>query len=152
MADTMKSFYISSRRYSLDIMPPDDALGFGLRVARLIAPMAGGLQGLNLQEENREDKIFGIISSIATGFDAEKAEVLCKEALNYVITPTNEYLREPAVRMKWFAEHPEDIMAVPIRAVVELAKDFLLPMLTSFTQGLNLNANGLASTPLKNGK
>ncbi|HBG77252.1 MAG TPA: hypothetical protein DDW84_00170 [Phycisphaerales bacterium] len=143
MAD-LKSFTVNGRTYRIDSIPPDDVLSLGIKISKLLAPMAGGLQGFDIGGKNTEDKIFSLIASASAGLDSDMAEKVLKECLSYVITPEMTYLRDASVRNAWFMKHPEDIMLVPIRATVEIAKDFLLPMLGTLGRNLKMTASASA--------
>ena len=144
--DQLKGFTLNGRFYRIDTIPPDEIMKFGLEVTKLIGPMIGGLEGVNLKDKYRDDKILSLISKASNGLNIELAEQIFNRAINYVITPEMTYLKNPAVRNEWFLKHPEDIMAVPLKATMEIARDFLLPMLNTFVPSLTANMANVSAS------
>lgn len=140
MAD--KTFEVNGRIYVIDRIPPDVAFSFGLKATKVIAPMLSGLKDIT---DRDSDKWLSLLSSALSGIDTDRTEELCKIALDYVITPDNTYMKNAAIRFEWFTKYPEDLMLVPLMAVTEIARDFLLPTLTTLATKLRPVESALKS-------
>jgi hypothetical protein len=131
MASELMSFTVNNRTYHVDTMPPNVAFDLNWDVAAALAPLIASGQS----KAAGGTTITAILGEVTPGLGDSLREI-CKRAVKYVITPDNTYLRDEATFNKWFSEHPEDLMAVPVMAVREIARNFLQPALAIVTRAI----------------
>lgn len=110
--------------YKFRALSPFDALDFGTRVAKLLAPAIS--EGASIGEA------LGRISSTVS---SKELSDLLKEALGYCYTPQSEALDNEAVFNAWFSEHPDELFEAGIKAVYNLVLPFLPKAMTTLTDG-----------------
>ncbi len=114
MSYELNSFEVNGHTYKYRSLNPMDALDFGSRVAKLLAPALS--DGSNLSNA---------LANMSKAVDVKDMKNLIKEALGYCYTPKSEALDNEAVFNAWFTECPEDLFEAGIKAVYNLVIPFL---------------------------
>lgn len=108
MKNELNNFTVNDHVYKYRALNPMDALDYGSRVARIVAPALAG--GADLSK------------ALSSGVEVS---ALIKEALGYCYTPESEALDNEAVFNAWFTQHPDELFEAGIKAVYNLVTPFL---------------------------
>ena len=122
------SFVVGTNKYSYEMLPPIEAIPFGLEVAKMVLPVIDSLTVLK-KSDSRE-----FVSAIVKGIDrldTEASAKLMQKALSRCYTPENKPLSDQGTCDQWFQEHPEELFEVWTRAEYALSKDFFPSALAS---------------------
>lgn len=114
MNTELNKFMVNDHEYKYRGLNPFDALDFGSRVAKLLAPALAS--GMNVGEA---------LVNASKSVDSKEIASLLKEALGYCYTPEKEALDNEATFNKWFNEHPDELFEAGIKAVYSLVNPFL---------------------------
>lgn len=111
MKNELNKFTVNDHVYKYRALNPMDALDYGSRVAKIVAPALAG--GADLSK------------ALSSGLDGKEVSALIKEALGYCYTPESEALDNEAVFNAWFTQHPDELFEAGIKAVYNLVTPFL---------------------------
>lgn len=134
--------HVGDNHYTIDALPPMDALTFGIKASKLLGSTAEGIIAL-IGDSGSPG---AAVKSLLIDVDEKKAEELMKTALGQCWTPKNQPLRDEAVFSIWFMEHPQDLFELAGRAVYMLAKPYFPKALTTYVTSLEGKAAAAMSS------
>lgn len=127
----IKTFRVNDHTYTIEDLPPAQALAFGIKAATVLGPILGKLCAIADAKDADNQRILEILGESLGKLDNEKLNDLCDTALSHCFTPENKPLSDTGEYDRWFSTNKSDLLVVAIRAVFMLARDF-------FPRGLNI--------------
>ena len=122
------SFVVGTNKYTYEMLPPIEAIPFGLEVAKMVLPM---LDSLTTLTSNDSKAFVGALVKGIGNMDTAVGAKLMPTALNRCYTPENKPLSDRGTCDQWFQQHPDDLFEVCARAIYALSKDFFPSALAS---------------------
>ena len=123
MRQELVRFEVNGRNYAVRTMAPDRAIGFGMKLAGIIAPVFSAVAF---------DNAGGFIETLA-GVDDVRMTGIIEEARKCLIGIGDDgkdmMMSNPAIFNIWFTEHPEDLFEVSMKSVWFVCRDFFPPAL-----------------------
>lgn len=128
----LKTFCVNDNQYSVEDLPPAQALSFGLKAATVLGPILGKLCAIaDSKDVSTNQQVLEVLGESIGKLDDAKLKELCDTALSHCFTPENKSLADTGEYDRWFSTHKSDLLVVAIRAVFLLSKDF-------FPKGLHI--------------
>ena len=128
----IKTFCVNDNTYSVEDLPPAQALSFGLKAATVLGPILGKLCVIaDSKDVSTNQQVLEVLGESLGQLDDVKLKELCDTALSHCFTPENKPLADTGEYDRWFSMHKGDLLIVAIRAVFMLSKDF-------FPKGLHI--------------
>lgn len=128
----IKTFCVNDHTYSVEDLPPAQALSFGLKAATVLGPILGKLCAIaDSKDVSTNQQILEVLGESLGKLDDAKLKELCDTALSHCFTPENKPLSDTGEYDRWFSLNKGDLLVVAIRAVFMLSKDF-------FPKGLHI--------------
>lgn len=122
----MKSITVNSKVYHIEDMNVVDTMTLHLEVMTTFGSSIGAIiSGVINKDKLSDKKLTDNLGMLFSSIDVDKCQKIINRVLAQVITPTNEYLRDPAVMQTWFSANKEDLWIVVYKAMVELVGEFL---------------------------
>lgn len=122
------SFVVGTNKYSYEMLPPIEAIPFGLEVAKMVLPVIDSLTVL--ASSDSKQFVTAIVNGISR-LDTEAGAAIMRKALSRCYTPENKPLSDQGTCDQWFQQHPAELFEVCARAVYALSKDFFPSALAS---------------------
>lgn len=146
MKNEFRTVKFDDREYALIPMPPIKAMGFSLRVAQLVGGLLSQSDLKDLAAKASKGDGMGAVTALLpaiSGLDAEKAEALIREALDFEVHAGPGKLSDKAHFDSWFRDNPGDLLPVGVWAIWEHSKDFLFGAVGNFRHIMG----GVGTTP-----
>ena len=138
--DNFTKIKIDDRIYCVRKLSPMEAIDYGLKVATVISPALSGLVEITRESGDQSKALDGLSGALKGG----EAGAILKEALRQCFTPENENLADEVTFNRWFQKYPGDMFVLASRAVWDLVKDFLPPMLITRAGEISSNLTAKA--------
>lgn len=122
------SFVVGTNKYTYEMLPPIEAIPFGLEVAKMVLPVIDSLTVL--ASSDSKQFVTAIVNGISK-LDTEAGAAIMRKALSRCYTPENKPLSDQGTCDQWFQQHPAELFEVCARAVYALSKDFFPSALAS---------------------
>ena len=115
------SFVVGTNKYTYEMLPPIEAIPFGLEVSKMVLPMLDSLTTLT----NNDSRAF--VAALVKGIgnlDTEVSSRLLQTALSRCYTPDNKPRCDRGTCAQWFPQHPAELVVVRARAIYALSPAF----------------------------
>lgn len=122
------SFVVGTNKYTYEMLPPIEAIPFGLEVSKMVLPVIDSLTVL--ASSDSKQFVTAIVNGISK-LDTEAGAAIMRKALSRCYTPENKPLSDQGTCDQWFQQHPAELFEVCARAVYALSKDFFPSALAS---------------------
>ncbi len=122
------SFVVGTNKYTYEMLPPIEAIPFGLEVAKMVLPVIDSLTVLTSSDSKQF--VTAIVNGISR-LDTDASAKIMQKALSRCYTPENKPLSDRGTCDQWFQQHPAELFEVCARAIYALSKDFFPSALAS---------------------